>query len=170
VAIVRILVIALVVVAALLAGAVAVLRARKLRRDETRERGRRLAARIAPPPSPYEISRGVRLLDGDAQPIAREQPARPRLDPERTYVFSDATPFDPDAPAHARARHDDHWALERSARRARLTPGSGRVLAIVALVLALLLALGAVIQHEATRAATTTTTSTSSTTTSTTTP
>ncbi|MGA7834532.1 MAG: hypothetical protein WCA31_04940 [Acidimicrobiales bacterium] len=103
------------VVALVLVGAG--LRVRKVRRDARRDRGipvdRRL---VAPPPSPYAPSKGFRLLDESGEPIARPPVQRPRLDPERPYIFSDSATHGEDAlPSHL--RHSDDWFLSRSAHR-----------------------------------------------------
>lgn len=93
------------------------LRLRKIRRDSRRERvvvdDRRL---VAPPPSPYEPSRGFRLIDESGEPIVRPPVQRPRLDPERHYVFSDsATHHEDTLPMHL--RHNNDWFLSRSGHR-----------------------------------------------------
>lgn len=82
---------------------------------------------------------GVRVLDDEHGPTHRELPARPRLDPDRTYVFADAT-----AEAHAspsrRLNADERRALQWSERRRRTTPGVGwAIAAVAAALLALLL-------------------------------
>ncbi len=94
-----------------------VLRLRKIRRDRRREGismdDRRL---VTPPPSPYEPSRGFRLIDESGEPIVRPPVQRPRLDPERHYVFSDsAAHHEETLPTHL--RHNDDWFLSRSAHR-----------------------------------------------------
>jgi hypothetical protein len=93
------------------------LRMRKLRRDGGHERvsmdDRRL---VAPPPSPYEPSKGFRLINEAGEPLERHPVQRPRLDPERHYVFSDSAIHHEDAlPTHL--RHSDDWFLSRSAHR-----------------------------------------------------
>ncbi len=167
--VVRTLAVILLILVVVIGLAVAALRWRKLRLDEMRAVSRRTNVPMAPPPPPYEVSRGVRLLDGDADPVpaVRGEPPRPRLDPDRHYVFSDATLFDPDAPLPPRARHDDHWALERSARRSHLAPGSGRILIIVVVVLVVLVAIGTYIQHDGGKTPPPTSTTTTTTTTTT---
>jgi hypothetical protein len=94
-----------------------VLRMRKLREESDHESealdDRRL---VAPPPSPYEPSKGFRLINEAGEPLERGPVQRPRLDPERHYVFSDAATHNDDAlPTHL--RHNDDWFLSRSAHR-----------------------------------------------------
>jgi hypothetical protein len=104
------------VVAALLVTGV-VLRMRKLRRARGHESvamdDRRL---VTPPPSPYEPSRGFRLVDDAGTPLERPPVQRPRLDPERHYVFSDSATHNDDA-LPTQLRHSDDWFLSRSAHR-----------------------------------------------------
>lgn len=93
------------------------LRMRKLRRDNGGDRismdDRRL---VAPPPSPYEPSKGFRLINEAGEPLERAPVQRPRLDPEHHYVFSDSATHNDDAlPVHL--RHNDDWFLTRSAHR-----------------------------------------------------
>jgi hypothetical protein len=117
------------------------LRARKLRRDERRERFQRIDHRLlTPPPSPYTSSKGFRLLDGAVEDTARPEPPRPRLEPSKEYVFSESQLPPLDEVALSQARHDAKWALSRSARRSR-GPVSG---VGIALVLALIVVVGAV--------------------------
>jgi hypothetical protein len=90
---------------------------RKLRQDSPSERlsmdDRRL---VSPPPSPYEPSKGFRLIDEAGEPLERHPVQRPRLDPSRHYVFSDSAIHHEDAlPTHL--RHSDDWFLSRSAHR-----------------------------------------------------
>ncbi|MGC2175819.1 MAG: hypothetical protein WA614_10185 [Acidimicrobiales bacterium] len=104
-----------VVVLLVLAGVT--LRLRKIRRDRRREGismdDRRL---VTPPPSPYEPSRGFRLIDESGEPIVRPPVQRPRLDPERHYVFSDAAAHHEET-LSTHLRHNDDWFLSRSAHR-----------------------------------------------------
>ena len=66
------------------------------------------------PPSPYQPSRGFRILDGTEAPAAHEV-RLPRLDPDTEFVFGDnSLPPAETAPIHL--RHDDQWALNRSMR------------------------------------------------------
>ncbi|MHB8378757.1 MAG: hypothetical protein ACYDB2_02420 [Acidimicrobiales bacterium] len=96
---------------------VAALRFRKLRRDETREFSRPVERRlVAPPPSPYAPSKGFRLLDAEGEPLIRPPVERPRLDPERRYVFNDA-PSNDEEFSSSRVRHNDDWFLSRSSHR-----------------------------------------------------
>jgi hypothetical protein len=96
---------------------VAALRFRKLRRDETREIAKPLERRlVAPPPSPYAPSKGFRLLDAAGEPLIRPPVERPRLDPERRYVFNDS-PLSDEEFAPSRVRHNNDWFLSRSSHR-----------------------------------------------------
>ncbi|HET8991290.1 MAG TPA: hypothetical protein VFN59_09355 [Acidimicrobiales bacterium] len=70
---------------------------------------------VTPPPSPYETSRGFRLLGPGESPHPRGPTARPRLDPERSYVFSDAVA--PEEVVPTARRHDEAWFLAHSTRR-----------------------------------------------------
>ncbi len=100
-----------VVVVVVLAGAL--LRLRKVRRDERREMSRPLDPRLVePPPSPYAPSKGFRVLDGSDASLERAPLERPRIDPARQYVFSDPG----DLPV-IRARHTEDWFLSRSSHR-----------------------------------------------------
>jgi len=110
------------------------LRMRKLRRDSRHEPepvdDRRL---VAPPPSPYEPSKGFRIVDESGAPLERGPVQRPRLDPARQYVFSDSASHNDDAlPVHL--RHSDDWFLSRSAHR------STTYLVVRALIVLLVLA------------------------------
>ena len=88
-------------------------------------RGRRSGARAktAPrvrptlPPSPYQPSRGFRILDG-SESDAPHEVRRPRLDPNKEFVFNAplASAGEPVSAPHL--RHDERWALDRSMRRA----------------------------------------------------
>lgn len=91
------------------------LRMRKLRIDKMRLSSQPLDPRlVTPPPSPYQRAAGFRILDG-AEDIERREPARPRLDHDRDYVFSDSYSGEPDDYVASPRRHDEEWALERSA-------------------------------------------------------
>lgn len=71
-------------------------------------------SRPTPPPSPYQPSRGFRLLDG-SEPEAPHQVEMPRLDPNTEFVFNDPLASSETLSA-PHLRHDEHWALERSMR------------------------------------------------------
>jgi hypothetical protein len=130
--------VALVVILALLLIVVA-LRMRKLRRDDMRELEKRTDPRlVVPPPSPYLPSRGFRLLDETDSPAAPRVPVRPRLEPDRKYVFSDFHPAQLDVNPLQTARHDDEWALSRSASRSSLSLRGARLLVVVVVVLLVL--------------------------------
>jgi hypothetical protein len=69
------------------------------------------------PPSPYQPSRGFRILES-SEPVVPHPVPLPHLDPNREFVFNDslATPAEPVSPPHL--RHDEKWALDRSMRHA----------------------------------------------------
>lgn len=124
--------------------AVGVLRYRKLHRDHLRADVIKPNRLVSPPPSPYTTSKGFRLVDQASESTGDKPsaPARPRLEPTHDYVFgeSQAPAYDVEALAHL--RHDEKWALSRSARRAKFTPTFMRKVAVVVVVL-LALAVGA---------------------------
>jgi hypothetical protein len=125
-------IVVVIVVVLLVAGTV--LRLRKIRRDEMRELSHPLDRRlVVPPPSPYAPSKGFRVLDGSDETLERAALERPRIDPERQYVFSD-----PDELPVIRARHNEDWFLSRSAHRstASLVGRAVAVVVIIALVIA----------------------------------
>ncbi|HQU25930.1 MAG TPA: hypothetical protein PLS29_02745 [Acidimicrobiales bacterium] len=96
-----------------------VARVRRVRRgDATAPAGPVEGRLVAPPPSPYETSRGFRLLEPGESPHPRPTTARPRLDPERSYVFSDAV--SPEEVVPTARRHDEAWFLAHSSRRSGL--------------------------------------------------
>jgi hypothetical protein len=154
---------------------VASLRFRKLRRDLSRESSIPLERRlVAPPPSPYAPSKGFRLLDAAGEPLVRPPVERPRLDPERRYVFNDS-PSNDEEIASSRVRHNDDWFLSRSSHRSASSIASRRV-GVTLLVVAIVASLVAyyVIHHAkvtptSSATITTTTLATTSTTTTTTT-
>ena len=93
------------------------------------------------PPSPYQPSRGFRILDGtESAPPPSVQ--LPRLDPNTEFVFGENTPA-PETPT-PHLRHDDQWALNRSMRH-RMHPRRrrrlGALIVVVLVVAALLVAL-----------------------------
>jgi hypothetical protein len=130
----KIVVIAAVVV---VLGAV-LLRLRKLRRDEMRKIAARVDRRLmVPPPSPYAPSKGFRLLDGPVNDQGHHEPPRPRLEPDREYVFSESQ-----LPSYAESvsplgRHDERWALSKSVRPSKFSSLGARLLVLV-LVLAVI--------------------------------
>jgi hypothetical protein len=69
------------------------------------------------PPSPYQPSRGFRILDSN-EPVVPHPVQLPGLDPNREFVFNDplATTAESVSPPHL--RHDEQWALDRSMRHA----------------------------------------------------
>jgi len=162
--------VALVVILALLLIVVA-LRMRKLRRDEMRALERKTDARlVVPPPSPYQPSKGFRLLDGTEHAAKPRTPERPRLEPDREYVFSDFHPARLDVnPLHP-ARHDEEWALSRSATRSSFSLSGLRLLVVVVIAVLVLGVVGFYardhVHHVTTTTTTTTTVKNSTTTTS----
>jgi hypothetical protein len=150
-----------IVVVVVLVVTIAALRIRKLRRDEIRELSRPVERRLmSPPPSPYAPSKGFRLLDGPLDATRRPEPLRPRLESDRDYVFSESQmPGDSEVvPSHF--RHDEQWALSKSARRSASFTGL-RVAVIAVIIIAVVGALGLYLQHlHSKNDATATTTST----------
>jgi hypothetical protein len=141
-----------------------VLRIQKLRRDEMRELSRPVERRlVAPPPSPYAPSRGFRLLDQSGQPVPRPPIERPRLDPNRHYVFNESSSSSDDAIA-THLRHNDEWFLSRSSQRSTLSVvlRGLAVFVVIALVVATV-ATYYVDHHNKKKGSTTTTSSTTTT-------
>ena len=135
--VIKVVIVALVIV---LAGAAA-LRFRKLRQDDVRGEALKPNRLVTPPPSPYVTSKGFRLVKDTTAPTSDEKhatPPRPRLEPAREYVFGEAQSTPYDVEALAQQRHDERWALSRSARRATFTPSLLRKLAISLLILMVL--------------------------------
>lgn len=133
-----IIVIVAALVVLLLIGAI-VLRVRKPRRDDTRDFSLEERRLVTPPPSPYAPSKGFRLLDGDGEPIQRPAVERPRLDPDREYVFGDSAPH-PEEVVALQLRHNDNWFLSRSSHRSTLSIVLRRsaIVLLVALVIAVI--------------------------------
>jgi hypothetical protein len=133
----------IILVVVILVVGVAALRIRKLRRDEIRELSRPVERRLmSPPPSPYAPSKGFRLLDGPLDPTRRPEPLRPRLETDREYVFSETQmPGDGEVvPSHL--RHNEKWALSKSARRsASFTGLRVGIVALVVVVIVCVIAL-----------------------------
>jgi hypothetical protein len=157
-----------VLIVVILVVTIAVLRIRKLRRDEIRELSRPVERRlVSPPPSPYAPSKGFRLLDGPIEEQQRPQPARPRLEADHDYVFSETQLSSDETIVPSHFRHDEQWALSKSARRSASM--TGLRVAIIAIILVILLgAVGLYLQHHKTPGTTppTTTTTTKHTTSS----
>jgi hypothetical protein len=77
----------------------------------------RASVRPTLPPSPYQPSRGFRILDGsEDEEVHRVQ--LPRLDPNKEFIFNDHATLSGDVAGPVHLRHDEQWALERSMRRA----------------------------------------------------
>jgi len=73
--------------------------------------------RPALPPSPYQPSRGFRILDG-TEPEKLHPVQLPHLDPAKEFVFNDPL-AQPNEPVNLlQLRHDERWALDRSTRHA----------------------------------------------------
>ena len=163
----------MILVVVLLIIGVATLRIRKLRRDEIRELSRPVERRlVSPPPSPYTPSKGFRLLDGPIDPARRPEPMRPRLETDRDYVFSETQMTGAEEVVPSQHRHNEEWALSKSARRSASYAGL-RVGVTALVIVALIVAVGFYLQHHDTKsppATTTTVKKTSSTTTTVATP
>lgn len=123
-----------VVLALLIAMAVVVLRVRKILRDRERRESNEPPRLVTPPPSPYVSSKGFRLLNGDGTPAPRPLPNRPRLDPDRQYVFGDQPVAGGDEAMPSGSRHDEEWLLHRSSHRSSL-PSAGVIGVLVVIVL-----------------------------------
>ncbi len=109
---------------------VLVARVRRVRRgDATAPVGPVEGRLVSPPPSPYETSRGFRLLEPGESPHPRAPTARPRLDPERSYVFSDAV--SPEEVVPTSRRHNEAWFLAHSSRRSGFVRWATVLLALV---------------------------------------
>jgi hypothetical protein len=121
----------------LLVIAMVALRLRKLRRDEMRKIASRVERRLlVPPPSPYTPSKGFRLLDGPLNAEApRLEPPRPRLEADHDYVFSESQLPSYQESVSPLGRHDERWALSKSARPARFASASSRLGVIVLVIL-----------------------------------
>jgi len=140
--------------------AIAALRIRKLRRDEIRELSQPVERRLmSPPPSPYAPSKGFRLLDGPLDSTRRPEPVRPRLESDRDYVFSESQMPDDGEVVPTQLRHNEKWALSKSARRS--TSYSGLRVAIIALIVIVIAgAIGLYLQRGPSKSGSTTTTTT----------
>ena len=96
-------------------------------------RGRSTARLMSPPPSPYAPSKGFRLLDGPVDSETRRpEPPRPRLEigPRvRLQRIPDASESEV-VPTHL--RHNEKWALSKSARRS--ASFTGLRVAVIALI------------------------------------
>jgi hypothetical protein len=140
--------------------AIAALRIRKLRRDEIRELSQPVERRLmSPPPSPYAPSKGFRLLDGPLDSTRRPEPLRPRLESDRDYVFSESQMPGDGEVVPTQLRHNEKWALSKSARRS--TSYSGLRVAIIALIVIVIAgAIGLYLQRGPSKSGSTTTTTT----------
>jgi hypothetical protein len=161
-----------IVIVVILVVGVAALRIRKLRRDEIRELSRPVDRRLmTPPPSPYAPSKGFRLLDGPLDETLRPEPLRPRLETDREYVFSETQMLGDGEVVPTHLRHNEQWALSKSARRPASFTGM-RVGVIALIIVVIIGGIGLYLQHRHSKnvpAATTTTTTKSHSTTTTTT-
>jgi len=136
-----------VVVVVVLFVAGALLRFRKLRRDELRELARPVDRRlVSPPPSPYATSRGFRVVGDDGEPLFRPPVERPRLDPDRHYVFSELSSASGEANA-APPRHKDDWFLAKSAPRSGPFVILGRLVAVLVILAAAALVVAYYVHH-----------------------
>jgi hypothetical protein len=146
-----------IVVAVLLIAGTA-LRIRKLKRDERREISKPLERRlVSPPPSPYTPSKGFRLLDGEGEPLTRPPVERPRLDPERQYVFSDTSSEESSA---LHTRHNDDWFLSRSSHRSTASIVARSVAVVVLAALVVIVVVTYYLDHHPAKHASSTTTTT----------
>lgn len=68
------------------------------------------------PTSPYQPSRGFRILDG-GEPEQPHSVQLPRLDPAKEFVFNDPLAQSNEPASLPQLRHDERWALDRSMRR-----------------------------------------------------
>lgn len=135
------------------------LRVRKLRRDEMRELSRPVERRLfSPPPSPYAPSKGFRLIGESGEPLQRPPVERPRLDPERHYVFSETTSSADDVVA-SHLRHNDDWFLSRSSHRSTLSIMLRRVAAMVLIALIIAVVVTYYVNHRPSKGPQSTTTS-----------
>jgi hypothetical protein len=148
------------------------LRMRKLRRESGHDTvamdDRRL---VTPPPSPYEPSKGFRLINKAGEPLERSPVQRPRLDPERHYVFSDSATHNDDA-LPTQLRHSDDWFLSRSAHRSTtyIVLRAVGIVLLIAIVIAVVTTYYVDHSHTHPKGASHTTTTTTSPRTTTTTP
>jgi hypothetical protein len=136
-----------IVVVVLVVVAIAALRIRKLRRDEIRELSRPVERRLmSPPPSPYAPSKGFRLLDGSLDATRRPEPSRPRLETDREYVFSETQMAGDGEVVPTHLRHNEQWALSKSARHPASFTGM-RVAVIAVIIVVIVGGVGLYIQH-----------------------
>jgi hypothetical protein len=138
------------------------LRMHKLRRDEMRAIATRVERRLMePPPSPYTPSRGFRLLDGPLTVPDRPSPPKPRLEPDREYVFSESQlPPTYQESVSPLGRHDERWALSKSVHRSRFSSLGSRVGLVVLVVAVVAIVSVYYLQHGRHPSSTTTTSTT----------
>ena len=101
------------------------------------------------PPSPYQPSRGFRILDAN-EPVESPPVQLPRLDPKKEFVLNDTQMTSGESISPPQLRHDEKWALDRSMRHVpQLHVRRRRRLAwvIVSLVLAAVLVAVLVLGH-----------------------
>jgi hypothetical protein len=150
----------IIVVVVILVVGVAALRIRKLRRDEIRELSQPVERRLmSPPPSPYAPSKGFRLLDGPLDATRRPEPLRPRLETDREYVFSETQMSGDGEVIPSHLRHNEQWALSKSARHSASFTGM-RVGVIALIIVVIVGGIGLYLQHRSKAVATTSTTTT----------
>ena len=106
------------------------------------------------PPSPYQPSRGFRILDGD-EPVSTPPVQLPRLDPNKEFVFNETQVTIGDSISPPQFRHDEKWALDRSMRHAPQLHVRRRrrlvgVIVVLVVVLALALAAVLILRHSPT--------------------
>jgi len=150
----------IIVVVVILVVGVAALRIRKMRRDEIRELSQPVERRLmSPPPSPYAPSKGFRLLDGPLDATRRPEPLRPRLEADREYVFSETQMSGDGEVIPSHLRHNEQWALSKSARHSASFTGM-RVGVIALIIVVIVGGLGLYLQHRSKAVPTTSTTTT----------
>jgi hypothetical protein len=138
------------------------LRLRKVRRDEMRAIAAKVERRLMePPPSPYTPSKGFRLLDGPVNAPDRPAPPRPRLEPDREYVFSESQlPPTYQEGVSPLGRRDERWALSKSVHRSTFTSLGSRLGLVVLIVAVVAIVSVYYIEHGHQTKTTTTTTTT----------
>jgi hypothetical protein len=93
---------------------------------------------LEPPPSPYEPSKGFRLVDDTGEPLTRPPVSKPRLDPDRQYVFTDTSSASEDI-VSSPLRHNDRWFLAQYSRRSPASKLMRRSVIVVLILLVVLI-------------------------------